>query len=178
MRKVRLFAIFLLSNALALSAALAATQLAVGQPPPAFTYHLLDGRQLTPAELRGHPYVLWGVASWCPSCGVGSRIIGDHIDFLRAHGVRVVEMQLYDDLGAPGPGLQKFQQTVGAKAASPNWYWGQLTKQQTVALDPKGAPDIYYLVDGRGKIAAIRQSVGPAASWNVIERFATTSTSS
>jgi thiol-disulfide isomerase/thioredoxin len=177
MRRPRFIAAFLLAGAL-VSPALAAQSPAVGQPAPAFTYNLLNGHRLSQAALRGHPYVLWAVASWCPSCKVGSKVVGDHIDFLRAHGVRVVEMKLYNDLGSPGPGLQKFQQAVGAKAASANWYWGELTEKQTAALDPKGAPDIYYLVDARGKIAAIRQSVGPAASWDVIERFADSSANS
>jgi len=112
------------------------------------------------------------VASWCPSCQTGSNVIASHIDFLRSHGVRIVEMQLAKDLGAPGPGLQKFQKAVGMKATSPNWYWGELTDAQTAALDPKGDMDMYYLVDARGTIVAINGN--PAATWDAIERFAAT----
>jgi thiol-disulfide isomerase/thioredoxin len=175
MRRSRFIAAFLFAGAL-VSPALAAQSPAVGQPAPAFTYQLLDGRRLSQRALRGHPYILWTVASWCPSCQTGSEVVASHIDFLRAHGVRVVEMQVANDLGQPGPGLQKFQKAVGAKGDAPNWYWGVLTQAQTEALVPKGAMDVYYLVDARGKIVAVNGS--PAATWDVIERFADATASS
>jgi thiol-disulfide isomerase/thioredoxin len=152
------------------NAAFAAQPPAVGQSLPAFTYNLLDGRQLRPSELRGHPYILWMVASWCPSCQTGSNVVASHIDFLRSHEVRIVEMQLARDLGTQGPGLQKFQKAVGSKASSPSWYWGELTDRQTAALDPKADMDVYYLVNARGTIVAVDGN--PAATWDAIERFA------
>jgi thiol-disulfide isomerase/thioredoxin len=152
-------------------AASAVQSLTVGQPAPAFTYHLLDGRELSADTLRGHPYVLWTVATWCPSCQTGSEVIGSHIGFLRSHGVRVVEMQLAGDLGRPGPGLAAFHKAVGTAANTPNWYWGVLTGSQTAALDPKGNMDVYYLVDAHGKIIAT--SGNPAVTWNTIAQFAT-----
>lgn len=154
----------------ALASVFAAEPLAVGRPAPSFTYHLLDGRRLPPGMLRGHPYVLWMVATWCPSCKTGSNVIASHIAFLRAHGVRVVEMQLAGDLGRPGPGLESFQKAVGTSADSPNWYWGELTQAQTVGLDPSGDMDRYYLVNARGTIVAV--SGNPALTWDAIARFA------
>ncbi|GAC1656603.1 MAG: hypothetical protein NVS4B3_22420 [Gemmatimonadaceae bacterium] len=142
----------------------------VGRPAPAFAYRLLDGRTLMQKTLHGHPYVLWMVASWCSSCQTGSAVVGDHIAFLRDHGVRVVEMRLADDLGAPGPGLQQFQKAVGMNAEARNWYWGELTKAQTAALDPKGYADLYYLVDSKGVVTAVDGN--PAGSWDRIAAFA------
>jgi len=95
------------------------------------------------------------VASWCSSCQTGSTVVGDHIADLGSRGIRVVEMRLANDLGAPGPGLQRFQKAVGMNAASPNWYWGELTRAQTAVLDPKGYPDLYYLVDAKGSIVLV-----------------------
>ena len=154
----------------------AAQPLAPGAAAPAFTYHLLNGKHLSPSELRGHPYILWMVASWCSSCQTGSAVVGDHIVFLNAHGVRVVEMRLAKDLGAPGPGLQQFQKAVGMKAASPNWYWGELSDAQTATLDPKGYPDVYYLVDASGKIVAVDGN--PTSTWDRIATFATSAKAS
>jgi thiol-disulfide isomerase/thioredoxin len=171
MRRHRFIAALLLAGALS-APALAAQPSAVGQPAPPFTYHLLNGQRLTQRALRGHPYILWTVASWCPSCQTGSDVIASHIDFLRAHGVRVVEMQVANDLGQPGPGLQKFQKAVGSKGNASNWYWGVLTSAQTLALVPKGAMDVYYLVDAHSKIVAVNGS--PAATWDVIQRFTDT----
>lgn len=156
----------------AFAGVLAAEPPGEGQPAPAFTYNLLDGSRLSPGTLHGHPYVLWMVATWCPSCQTGSNVVASHITFLRAHGVRIVEMQLANDLGQPGPGLASFHKAVGKSASSPNWYWGELTEAQTAALDPKGDMDLYYLVDAHGKIVAV--SGNPAATWDAIAHFATT----
>ena len=172
---LRLIAAFLLVSASAVTgpSALAAETLAPGNAAPSFTYRLLNGHRLSPSELRGHPYMLWLVASWCPSCKTGSGVIADHIDFLRSHGVRIIELQLADDLGASGPGLQSFQKAVGARANSPNWYWGAADQTQTLALDSEGLPDIYYLVSANGTIAAVVSARGPATTWDTIEHFVT-----
>jgi len=89
--------------------------------------------------------------------------------------VHVVEMRLAQDLGAPGPGLQQFEAAVGMRAASPNWHWGELTQAQTVALDPKGYADVYYLVNASGIIVAVDGN--PAASWDRIDAFVSTMSS-
>ena len=143
--------------------------LSVGDHVPVFSYHQLNGRILRNVELRGHPYVLWLVASWCSSCQAGSAVVGEHIDMLKKHGVRVVELRLSKDLGAAGLGLQTFQRAVGPKAFSSNWYWGEASQAQTLALDPRGYADLYYLVDRRGTIVAIDGN--PSASWDTIQKF-------
>jgi thiol-disulfide isomerase/thioredoxin len=172
MKVLRLIALSTMLLSGTIAGALAAAPFAVGQPAPAFTYHLLDGKRLSPNTLRGHPYMLWMVASWCPSCETGSNVLATHIAFLRAHGVRVVEMQLANDLGHPGPGLESFYRAVGHAATSPNWYWGVLTDAQTAALDPKGNMDLYYLIDAHGRIIATDGN--PAVTWDEIAHFATT----
>lgn len=173
MKRIPLLGVVAALTSLFIAAPLSAAApepIVAGQTAPAFTYRLLNGRQLTAKALHGRPYVLWMVASWCSSCEAGSRVVGDHIQFLRDRGVDVVEMRLAKDLGSPGPGLQTFQKAVGMKAASPNWYWGELTQNQTLALDPKGYPDIYYLVDANGKVTAINGN--PAVTWDQIATFA------
>jgi len=174
MPRIRILVSLLAILAASVGTGRAATDVpSVGGTAPAFTYRLLNGRMLAPKALKGHPYVLWMVASWCSSCQSGSALVGEHIGELRAHGVNVVEMRLANDLGAPGPGLQQFQEAVGTNATAPNWYWGELTQAQTVRLDPKGYADVYYLVDAKGKIVAIEGN--PAASWDHIAVFASRS---
>lgn len=78
-------------------------------------------------------------------------------------------MELANNLGAAGPGLDQLRKAVGKAGASSNWYWGELTQDQTLALDPKAEMDKYYLVDANGRIAVI--SGNPAATWDTIARF-------
>ncbi len=174
LRKVSWIAGFLLAVTFVAGAppALPAQSPAEGQPAPAFTYHLLDGRQLPPSALRGHTYLLYVVATWCGSCLASTRVISRHVDLLRQHGVQVVEMRVFEDFGAPGIGLRNFQKAVGANAGSPIWHWGELTKAQTVALDPEAAPGVYYLVDAGGTIVMTYSD--PKTTWDWIERFVTT----
>lgn len=146
--------------------------LTVGSSIPAFTYREINSKVLRPGDLRGHPFVLWLVAAWCSSCQTGSSVIGNHIDMLAQRGIKVVELRLAGDLGAPGPGLQTFQRAVGPKAFSHNWYWAEASKRQTLMLDPHGYADLYYLVDARGKIIAVDGN--PAVSWGTIQKFAET----
>jgi hypothetical protein len=145
-------------------------QLAAGDAMPNFRYTLLDARVLSTTELRGHPYVLWLMATWCSSCQGGTEVMAKHIADLRARGVRVVQLEVANDLGSPGPPLRAFANGVGTAASSPNWYWGVASPSQTQALDPGAYPDIYYLVNANGTIAEINGA--PAATWSEIARFA------
>ena len=146
--------------------------LAIGNRAPNFSYHQLNGKFVGQRELRGHPYIVWLVASWCSSCKTGSLVVADHIAMLKQRGIRIVELQLANDLGAPGPGLPTFQSAVGKRAQTPGWYWGVATEQQTLVLDPKGYADVYYLVNRHGMVVGINGN--PSASWNVIQHFAKT----
>ena len=174
LRKIWLVAGFVFAGAFVSGTppALAAQSLDEGQAAPAFTYRLLDGRRLSPSALRGHPYLLFVVATWCGSCLTSTRFIGRHVDFMRRHGVQIVEMRVFEDFGAPGLGLPNFQKAVGPNARSPIWHWGELTKAQTIALDPDGAPENYYLVDANGTIVMTHSN--PRVTWDWIERFLTT----
>jgi thiol-disulfide isomerase/thioredoxin len=156
--------------ALVMQSALAApAPIAVGKPAPAFTYYLLDGKTLTPAQLRGRKYVLWVMGTWCPSCQAGSQIAAQHIAELRRKNVALVEMEAYNNLGGHGPTLASVRNGIGKAAEAPNWYWGILNEEQTATIDPKSAMDVFYLVDEHGNVVA--QSMAPGAHWNQIEAF-------
>ncbi len=169
-RSLSFFAAFALVFVLA-GAALASTQsIVVGKPAPAFTYRLIDGKALTPATLRGHRYLLWVMATWCPSCTTGASVVAHHIALLRARHMLVVQMEAAGDLGYPGPSLTSIRDGIGEAARSPNWFWGVLTQEQSLAIDPSSIPDVYYLVDASGRVVA--QGSAPGAHWGDIENFA------
>lgn len=144
-------------------------QLAPGATLPKFTYALEGARTISTEQLKGHPYVLWLMATWCSSCQGGTEVMAKHIAQLRSRGVRVVQLELANDLGYPGPPLSTFRSAAGSAGRSPNWYWGHASVDQTRLLDPGDYPDIYYLVNPNGTIAGI--SGAPAATWNGIVRF-------
>jgi len=144
-------------------------RIAVGNPAPTFTYHLLGGKRLNPNQLQGRKYILWVMATWCPSCTTGSQVVAQHLAELRRHHVALVEMEAYDDLGASGPSLQSIKDGIGNAAAASNWYWGILSQEQTLAIDPKSSPDVFYLIDAHGKV--VSQGMAPGAHWDQVESF-------
>lgn len=159
-----------LSVGLSSQSAFASTApIAVGSPAPPFTYHLLGGKSLPPNALQGHKYILWVMATWCPSCTTGSHVVAQHLAELQRHHVALVEMEAYEDLGASGPSLQSVKDGIGYAAAASNWYWGILSQEQTLAIDPKSSMDVFYLIDAHGKV--VSQGMAPGAHWDQVESF-------
>jgi copper chaperone CopZ len=130
----------------ATSASSSPESLSSGSIAPDFSYQLIDGRSLSAAQLHGHPYILWLMATWCSSCEGGATAIAQHISELRAHGIRIVQLEVADNLGAQGPSMQTFRAGVGPAGKSSNWYWGQATAAQMPVLDPNS----YLKWQGRG----------------------------
>jgi len=143
--------------------------IAVGKAAPEFSYRLLSGKTVSPAQLRGHRYILWVMGTWCPSCQAGSQVVAQHIADLERNHVALVEMEAYNNLGATGPTLASVKSGIGKTAHASNWYWGILNEEQTATIDPKSSMDVFYLIDGHGKVVA--QGMAPGAHWDMIESF-------
>ena len=124
------------------------------KPAPAGTFSTASGTTTTLAAYRGHPVLAWFVATWCSSCQVGTQVLAAQgLPVLQAAGVRIVELELYRDLGQAGPEIVTFgRQYAGAQFANPDWTWGHASGPLTVAADPKGYLDIYYLIGPRGHV--------------------------
>ncbi len=168
-RLLQLLAVPALLALVAQAAAAAPAPIAVGKPAPQFTYQLLGGRTLTPAQLHGHKYILWVMGTWCPSCRTGSQIAAQHITELERAHVALVEMEAYENLGGNGPTLASVKRSIGKPAQAQNWYWGILNQVQTATIDPKSDMDIFYLVDAHGKV--VSQGMAPGAHWGQIDAF-------
>lgn len=128
----------------------------VGAPSPAGTYTNLDGQAVDVASLRGKPTVLWFIAAGCSSCIASIPALADHLAELKADGVQVKVIDLYDDLGQ-GPkataALSKLGRGLAGKHFDdPTWQWGISSKELSYRYDQSGTPDIYYVLDRTGKI--------------------------
>ncbi len=140
---------------------------AMGKPAPAGSFTTVTGRTLDVTALRGHPTLLWFVATWCPACQSGTRAVARHLDELEAHGVRVVELELFDNLGQPGPSVAELARSYGgARYGDPHWILGTASARLTRAYDPRAYLDIYYLLDARGRVRFVGSS--PAATMPAI----------
>jgi thiol-disulfide isomerase/thioredoxin len=122
-----------------------------------------SGTKQTVSSLRGQPTLLWFVTTWCSSCQAGTQAMASQIATFAAHHVRVVELELANDLGQPGPSITAFgRQLAGAGYHNPDWTFGVASTGLTTTYDPTGYLDIYYLLDASGHVAYTNSS--PAAT--------------
>ena len=135
------------------------TAAAVGDPAPQGTFTTSSGTTRTISSLRGAPTLVWFVSTWCSSCQAGTQAMASEIPTFAQHHVRVVELELADDLGQPGPSITAFaHQLAGPAATNPDWTFGMASSALTTAYDPAADLDIYYLLDPAGKIAYVNSS--------------------
>jgi thiol-disulfide isomerase/thioredoxin len=140
---------------------------AIGLVAPNGTLTTTSGQQLSVASLRGKPTLLWFVSTWCSSCQAGTQTMAQNVSHLQADGVRVVEVELYQDLGQSGPSISSFgQQLAGAQYGNPDWTFATSSSALTRTYDPGSYLDIYYLLNAQGRIVYVNSS--PSASMSNI----------
>lgn len=74
---------------LGVSGALAETRPVVGQPAPAFSLKLVDGTQVSLADLKGQVVVLNFWATWCVPCREELPTLDSYYSVQKQHGLRV-----------------------------------------------------------------------------------------
>lgn len=137
----------------------AVLNITVGSYAPDYGFYLAN---LTPTNLssfKGHTTLVWFVATWCSSCAQGNVAINQNYQFFKQHGVTIVELELYKDLGYNGPPIAGFVNTYAPSAYSNGIIVPALAGyNMTAAYDPHGYLDIYYLISGEGKVLYISGS--------------------
>lgn len=133
--------------------------IAVGASAPDGSFTTVSGGTESVAALGGRPALLWFVATWCSSCQAGTGAMAQKIGEFAAHKVRVVELEMADDLGQPGPSISAFgHQLAGTAYTNPDWTFGVASAGLTSIYNPASYLDIYYLIDAAGRIAYVSGS--------------------
>lgn len=135
------------------------TTRAVGLLAPEGSFTTTSGQQLSVASLRGKPAVLWFVTTWCSSCQAGTQTMAQNVSHLQSDGVRVVEVELYGDLGQSGPSIASFgQQLAGKQYDNSDWTFATASSVMTRTYDPGSYLDIYYFLNAQGRIVYVNGS--------------------
>ncbi len=143
----------------------------IGAPAPDIAFTAVDGTERWLSEFRGQPVMLWFYASWCPTCQVGTVAVAGKLDQLKQAGIQIIQLQLYNNLGAPGPSVEEFAtQYASLVPRSPNWLWGEASLVASYTYDPQGYPDIYFLIGRDGIVQEIAPA--PHVTMNIILEFA------
>jgi len=137
-----------------------------GGMAPSGTYTTVAGQRESLSSLRGAPAMIWLVTTWCAVCQVGTRAMQSQLAAkLATMHVKVVELELYGDLGHSNPTMTSFVDTyAGMGTHSPNWVFGTASAALTRAYNPKGEMDIYFLVDSTGHVRYVNSAPGKTAS--------------
>lgn len=149
----------------------ATPEVKVGAPAPDVTFTTIDGKGYRLAQFRGRPVMLWLFATWCPSCHAGAAAIAEDLTQMEQAGLQIIQLKLYNNLGYPGPSVQEFARAYARPGrSSPAWLWGDASEALSYTYDPKGYPDIYFLIDKAGIVREI--SGGPNTAIAQILSFA------
>ncbi|EQD58800.1 MAG: redoxin domain-containing protein [Candidatus Marsarchaeota archaeon] len=126
----------------------------IGFSAPNYSFiYASNGTVANVASLKGKPVLLWFVATWCSGCAVGNEELNYNMSFFQKHGINVVEVELYKDLGYNGAPISSFVNEYAPNATKyGNFYDAISSYNLSVAYDSKGYLDIYYLIGPNGKI--------------------------
>lgn len=142
----------------------------VGKPAPDAVFQAND-RSVALSSLRGKKVVLWLFSTWCASCAQGVNALARIQPKLQDAGITVVALRNPGNGGFSGPSITEFFARYGAPLAkAPNWLLGQASDGLGRRYNPKGYPDVYFLIDASGVIRAV--DTAPSATLDRILRFA------
>jgi thiol-disulfide isomerase/thioredoxin len=134
----------------------ATPEVKVGAPAPDVTFATIDRKGYRLAQFRGRPVMLWLFATWCPSCQAGAAAIAEHFTQMEQAGLQIIQLKLYNNLGYPGPSVQDFARAYMRPGRSSSaWLWGDASEELSYTYDPKGYPDIYFLIDKDGIVREV-----------------------
>lgn len=127
-------------------------QLNKGDPAQDFPIAFIDGSRGNLSQFKGHIVLLWFVTTWCSSCQDGAQLLSQqYYSVLHSRGVVILTVELYNNLGQPGPSLDQFASTYGGGSRA-GWLYGTAQQWVTYRYDPNSYLDIYYLINAQGNI--------------------------
>lgn len=117
---------------------------------PAFTLNSLAGKPFTLASARGHPVVLYFMATTCSSCVHGSWSVAQAVETAHIAGARAV---IIDVNASDTPAdLEAFIQSTGVTADAPV-VWGVDTNNRIAQAYDVLTLETTVVVDAQGRIA-------------------------
>lgn len=155
---VAIVAVFVVAAAAYFGVNAATTVNSSGQPQvgayaPDYSLVYANGTTATVSSLRGSPILLWFIATWCSGCAQGNELLNGNMSYFSSKGVKVVEVELYNDLGYSGMSITRFVSEFAPRAySSPDFTMALSSYNLTKSYDGKGYLDIYYLINPEGKI--------------------------
>lgn len=139
------------------------------QPAPVASF-ISNGKTISLDTYKGHPIMLWQVATWCGSCRAGLRVFAQNKAMIDKTGIRVIVLRDYENGGYPGIGITKFAtQAAPSLMHDPHFIFGDDTKALYTLYNPHHYVDVYDLISKDRKITTASSS--PSATFGKIKAF-------
>jgi thiol-disulfide isomerase/thioredoxin len=128
------------------------------------------GKTISLGSYKGHPIMLWQVATWCGSCRAGLRVFAQNQAMIDKTNVRVIVLRNYKNGDYPGIGITKFA-TLAAPSLThdPHFVFGDDTKALYTLYNPHHYVDVYDLIGKDRKITTVSST--PSATFGKIKAF-------
>lgn len=131
----------------------AGRNLTIGDYAPNTPFYFANGTESNVSSYKGKEIVLWFVATWCGGCAQGDEMLNSNYSAFKDKGVKVIELELYKDLGYQGENITGFVSGFAPQAYLSNAVMpAYASYNMTLAYDPNGYLDIYYLISPSGRI--------------------------
>jgi hypothetical protein len=135
----------------------ATTTAAVGRIAPTGSFTTTSDHSANLASyIGGHTTMVWFIAGGCASCAVSIPAVAQHLHQLTGDGVQVVTLGLYGAFPTGRQGVVQLASfgsaAAGTSITRPGWTWGMASKALSLAYDPSGTPDEYFLVASDGHV--------------------------
>jgi thiol-disulfide isomerase/thioredoxin len=136
-------------------------------PAASFVSH---GKTISLDTYKGHPIMLWQVATWCGSCRAGLRVFAQKKAMIDKTNIRVIVLRDYKNGGYPGIGITKFAtQAAPSLMHDPHFIFGDDTKALYTLYNPHHYVDVYDLISKDRKIKTVSST--PSATFGKIKAF-------
>jgi len=123
------------------------------------------------AEYKGRKIMLWLFSTWCHTCIIGVKAMQKEQAIWDKTGLVILAVRNYNNGGYPGPDISTFMKKIAPSLLNhKGWVNGEATKDMYQKMNAKRFPDIYYLIDKKGRVQVV--STSPTATMNKILKFA------
>lgn len=135
------------------------------------TYFYVNSKKVHIKSFEGKKVMLWLFSTWCPSCISGFSALAEKQPELKKDNLTIIVLRNYKNGGYPGPTVTEFAEEYGKDLLkAENWVFGEASEDLENKYNSKNYPDIYYLINEKGKITKVNGA--PAATLDGILNFA------
>jgi hypothetical protein len=126
------------------------------QAAPDGTLTTLEGQKVAVSSFGGSPVLVWFISGGCASCAVSVPAVAQQLPSFARARAHILVLGLYGAFDQGARGLSELanfgRAAAGPAFSNPSWTWGLASASLSLAYDPEGVPDDYFLLNRAGQV--------------------------